>query len=225
MRLYTSAEKRELQRNALDWQRNDLQRAKRSVRLAWTVAGISGLLAILSVDAVAALTPLKRVEAFVVQVDRSTGQTSVVPGLKGRNPMSYDASVKRYFLSQYVKDREGWIPLAENELVHAVLLMSGDDEKQRFTEFFSRSDPISPQLIFKDTPMASVEIRSISFINEDVAEVHYARTVYSHVGQALVSNYVATLTYTITNRPQLERDLNIDPIGFSVTNYQTSPEV
>ena len=225
MRLYTEAEKKELERNALDWQRNDLQRAKRSVRLAWSIAGLSGLLAVVSVGAIAALTPLKRVEPFVIQVDRATGQTTIVPGLHGTNPMTYDNSVKRYFLSQYVKDREGWIPLAENELIHAVLLMSGDDEKQRFTEFFSKSNPASPQLLFKDTPMASIDIRSISFINDNVAEVHYARTAYSHGGQPMVSDYVATLTYMIANRPQLERDLNVDPIGFTVTNYQTSPEV
>jgi type IV secretion system protein VirB8 len=225
MRLYSKAEKKELERNALDWQRNDLQRAKRSMRLAWGVAGVASLLAVVSVGAVAALSPLKRVEPFVVQVDRTTGQTSIVPGLHGANPITYDVSVKRYFLSQYVKDREGWIPLAENELIHAVLLMSGDDEKKRFADFFSRSNPASPQTLFKDTPMASVAIRSISFINDNVAEVHYARTVYSHVDQPMVGNYVATLTFTITNRPQLERDLNVDPIGFTVTNYQTSPEV
>jgi type IV secretion system protein VirB8 len=225
MRLYSKAEKKALERNALDWQRSDLQRAKRSVRFAWSVAGIASLLSIVSVGAVAALAPLKRVVPFVVEVDKVTGQTSLVPGLTGANPMSYDASVKRYFLSQYVKDREGWLPLAENELIHAVLLMSGDEEKRRFTEFFGRSNPASPQLVFRDTPMASVQIRSISFINENVAEVHYARTVFSHIGDPLVSNYVATLTFTIANRPQLERDLNVDPIGFSVTNYQTSPEV
>jgi type IV secretion system protein VirB8 len=225
MRLHTKAEQKELERNALDWQRNDLRRARRSVRLAWSIAGIAGLLACLSIGAVAALAPLKRVVPFVVQVDRTTGQTSIVPGLSGNNPMTYDASVKRYFLSQYVKDREGWLPLAENELIHAVLLMSGDEEKARFAQFFNRSNPASPQLLFKDTPMASVAIRSIGFINDNVAEVHYARTVYSHVGDPLVSSYVATLTYTITNRPQLERDLNVDPIGFTVTNYQTSPEV
>jgi type IV secretion system protein VirB8 len=224
MRFYSGSEQKELQRNALDWQRNDLQRAKRSVRLAWSVAALSGLLAIVSVGAVAALTPLKRVEPFVIEVDKATGQTSVVPGLHGTNPMTYDVSVKRYFLSRYVKDREGWIPLAENELIHAVLLMSGDEEKRRFTEFFSRTNPVSPQLVFKDTPMVSVAIRSISFLNDNVAEVRYSRTVYSHVGQPLVSNYVATLTFTITNRPQLERDLAVDPIGFTVSNYQTSPE-
>jgi type IV secretion system protein VirB8 len=225
MRFYSKAEKKALERNALDWQRSDVQRAKRSVRIAWGVASVASLLAMVSVGAVAALAPLKRVVPFVIEVDKATGQTSVVPGLIGTNPMNYDISVKRYFLSQYVKDREGWVPLAENELIHAVLLMSGDEEKQRFSQYFSRSNPASPQIVFKVTPMASVQVRSISFINENVAEVHYARTVYSHVGDPLVSNYVATLTFTITNRPQLERDLNVDPIGFSVTNYQTSPEV
>lgn len=225
MRDHTKAERRELERNALDWQRNDVLRAKRSARLAWSVAGMASLLAIVSVGAVAALAPLKRVEPFVVQVDRSTGQTSIVPGLRGTNPMSYDVSVKRYFVSQYVKDREGWVPLAENEMFHAVMLMSGDDEKKRWSDFFSRTNPTSPQQLFKDTPMASIEIRSISFINDNVAEVHYARTAYSHTAQPLVSNYVATLTFAITNRPQLERDLNVNPIGFAVSNYQTSPEV
>jgi type IV secretion system protein VirB8 len=224
MRLYSKAEKAELQRNALDWQRNDLQRAKRSVRLAWTIACVASLLCVVSVGAVAALAPLKRVEPFVIQVDRTSGQTTIVPALHGADPMTYDISVKRYFLSQYVKDREGWIPLAENELIHAVLLMSGDEEKQRFTDFFSRANPASPQIYFKDTPMVSVDIRSISFINDNVAEIHYARTIYSHGGQPMVSNYVATITYTITNRPQLERDLNVNPIGFTVSNYQSSPE-
>ena len=224
MRDYSKAEKTELERNALDWQRSDILRAKRSVRLAWSVAGVASLLAIVSVGAVASLAPLKRVEPFVIQVDRSTGQTAIVPGLRGINPMSYDVSVKRYFISQYVKQREGWVPLAENEMYHAVELMSGDEEKKRWAEFFSRSNPASPQNFFKNTPMASIGIRSISFINDDVAEVHYARTIYSHSAQPLVSNYVATLTFTITNRPQLERDLNLDPIGFTVSNYQTSPE-
>ncbi|WP_242187123.1 type IV secretion system protein [Sphingomonas sp. CARO-RG-8B-R24-01] len=225
MREYTKAERKQLEQNALDWQRNDVLRAKRSVRLAWTVASVASLLAIVSVGAVAMLAPLKRVEPFVIQVDRSTGQTSIVPGLSGTNPMSYDVSVKRYFISQYVKDREGWIPLAENEMFEAVLLMSGDEEKRRYSDFFGRNDPASPQHVFKDTPMASIDIRSISFINENVAEVHYSRTVYSHVGLPLVSRYVATLTFKITNRPQLERDLNVNPIGFTVVSYQTSPEV
>lgn len=225
MREYSKAERKQLEQNALDWQRNDIMRAKRSTRLAWTVAGVSGLLAIVSVGAVASLAPLKRVEPFVVQVDRTTGQTSIVPGLRGTNPITYDVAVKRYFISQYVKNREGWVPLAENEMVHAVALMSGDEEKKRFNDFFSRSSPASPQHVFKDTPMASIDLQSISFINDNVAEVHYSRTAYSHVGSPLVSRYVATMTFTITNRPQLERDLNINPIGFTVSNYQSTPEV
>ena len=225
MREYTKAEKKQLEQNALDWQRSDILRAKRSVRLAWTIASVSGALAIAGVSAVAMLAPLKRVEPFVIQVDRTTGQTSVVPGLRGTNPITYDVAVKRYFISQYVKEREGWTPLAENEMYQAVLLMSGDEEKKRYNEYFSRSNPASPQLVFKDTPMVSIDIQSISFINDNVAEVHFARTVYSHVGPPLVSRYVATMTFKITNRPQLERDLNVNPIGFAVANYQTSPEV
>lgn len=210
---------------ALDWQRNDIQSARRSARLAWSVAGVAGLTAAAAVFAVAMLTPLKRVDPFVIQVDRSTGQTSIVPGLTGRNPISYDISVKRYFIAQYIKDREGWVPLAENEMIHAVDLMSAEEERGRYDGSFSPTNPTSPLIVFKDTPMASINIRSISFLNQNVAEVHYSRTVYGHNAEAMVSRYVAVMTFAITNRPAMESDLTLNPIGFSVSTYQSTPEV
>jgi type IV secretion system protein VirB8 len=65
------------------WDQDRLAAAQRSKRLAWTVAGCAGVLALAAVGAVAALTPLKTVEPFVVRVDRcATAHAPTPPGLR-----------------------------------------------------------------------------------------------------------------------------------------------
>src|SRR5690606_17552395 len=62
---------------------------ERSARIAWSVAIVAGVLAGVSIFAVAGLTPLKTVEPFVVRVDNSTGIVDVVSALTS-TPGTYD---------------------------------------------------------------------------------------------------------------------------------------
>ena len=66
--------------------------AYRSRRIAWVTAGVASLLAIVSVAAVAALTPLKTVEPFVIRVDNATGIVDVVNALDNARE-TYDEAV------------------------------------------------------------------------------------------------------------------------------------
>ncbi len=224
MRQYTKQEMEQLTAAGRDWQRNDILRAKWSARFAWGLAIVMTLVALVAIGAVAMLAPLKKVVPYVIQVDRATGQTQLITAMSGQNPATYDASLKRHLIAQYVSNREGWVPLAENEMVHAVNLMSSSEESTRFNQWFASTNPASPQKAFADVPFVKIEIRSISFINDSVAQVRYTQTVYQHAGQASVGRYIATLTFRITNKPPLDADLQINPVGFEVTNYQTSPE-
>ena len=106
------------------WDQDRLAAAQRSKRLAWTVAVCAGVLALAAVGAVAALTPLKTVEPFVVRVDRSTGAVDVMTGLKGTDPLTYDEAVNKYFLGLYVRTREGWLPQAAEQDFRQVAIMS-----------------------------------------------------------------------------------------------------
>jgi type IV secretion system protein VirB8 len=224
MRQHSKKEMEQLNAAGRDWQRNDILRAKWSSRFAWGLAIVMTVVAIVAITAVAMLAPLKKVVPYVIQVDRSTGTTQVVTAMSGANPVAYDASLKRHMIAQYVSDREGWVPLAENEMVHAVDLMSTSEEATRFNAWFASTNPSSPQKSFADVPFVKVEIRSISFINDSVAQVRYTQTIYQHSGPAEVGRYIATLTFSITSKPPLDADLQINPVGFQVANYQTSPE-
>src|SRR4051812_43214087 len=80
--------------NARTWEQDRLLAADRSRRIAWVTAGVASLLAVVSVGAVAALTPLKTVEPFVIRVDSATGIVDVVNALDNTGE-TYDEAVYR----------------------------------------------------------------------------------------------------------------------------------
>src|SRR4051812_18284661 len=85
--------------NARTWEQDRLLAADRSRRIAWVTAGVASLLAVVSVGAVAALTPLKTVEPFVIRVDSATGIVDVVNAFDNAREI-YDEAVTRYFAAR-----------------------------------------------------------------------------------------------------------------------------
>src|SRR3546814_21200680 len=82
-------------------------------------------------SAVLALSPLKTVVPYVVTVDRSTGATEVTQELRGDKTITYDEAIRKYFLADYVRAREGWIPQAREEFFRKVLALSTREEQTR----------------------------------------------------------------------------------------------
>src|SRR3546814_7889673 len=99
---------------ARSWDQDRVRSALRSTRIAWTVAAVTSVLAAASIFAVAALAPLKTVVPYVIRVNQTTGAVDVQTALTQR-PMRYDEAVTKYFLAQYVRTRESWIPAAAEE--------------------------------------------------------------------------------------------------------------
>jgi type IV secretion system protein VirB8 len=209
---------------ARSWDQDRLAAAERSKRLAWTVAAGASVLALASVCAVVALAPLKSVEPFVVRVDRSTGGVDVMTGLKGRGDLTYDEAVSKYFLGQYVRAREGYLPVAAEDNFRQVSIMSTPAEQQRWADFFRLANPQSPPATYGQQAYAEVEIRAISFINPHVASVRFHRTV-RRPNQVNGSDWVATVSFTYTKAPMLESDRLKNPLGFQVATYRADPEV
>ena len=95
---------------AASWDHDRLIAAGRSKRLAWMVAGAASGLAITGVAAVAMLAPLKTVAPYVITVDRATGASEITSPMSGDRQITYNEAVAKYFLADYVRNREGWIP-------------------------------------------------------------------------------------------------------------------
>src|SRR5882762_6455584 len=85
---------------ARSWDADRAAQSRRSARVAWGVAGAGWLAALMASAALLLLTPLKRVEPFVIRVDNTTGVVYVVPVYVGRTDIA--ETVTRYLLAHYV---------------------------------------------------------------------------------------------------------------------------
>lgn len=206
------------------WEYDRFRAAAAREKLAWSIAAIAVVLAITGVFAVAMLAPLKTVQPYVIRVDRSSGETQIVTALKGPQPRTYEDAVNRYFISQYVRLREGWLNDAARESAYAVMLMSDQNEAQRYLSSVQSSNRNAPSNIYGDKGFVSISIRSISFLSQTVAQVRYTKIITYGQSAPIAQNWNAILTFRFTTAPEHEKDRNINPLGFQVVNYRSDPE-
>ena len=209
---------------AESWDRDRFVAAARSRRVAWIVAGISGALAIVSVGSVMALSPLKTVVPYVVTVDKSTGATEVAQGLRGDKSITYDEAIRKYFLADYVRTREGWIPQAREEFYRKVLALSTREEQNRWTSFYRKDNPDSPQNQLTANDAVFVSIRSVAFISPNVAQVRFVKRLQRDQ-QVIETPAIATITFDVLSKPETEAGRYANPLGFQVKSYRADAEV
>ena len=209
---------------AASWDHDRLIAANRSKRLAWTIAAITSGLAITGVAAVAMLTPLKTVAPYVIMVDKATGASEITSSMTGDKQITYNEAVAKYFLADYVRNREGWIPQARQEFFDGVLAMSSRDEQARWTAFYSKDNPKSPQSVFTDLDTVFVAIKSVTFVSKNVAQVRFTKTLQRGTS-ATDTPAIATITYDTTDTPTTEQQRFKNPLGLEVQSYRADLEV
>ena len=209
---------------AQSWDRDRFVAAARSRRIAWIVASVAIALAIVAVLAIMALTPLKTVVPYVVTVDRSTGATDVTQELRGDKSITYDEAIRKYFLADYVRAREGWIPQAREEFFRKVLALSTREEQARWTAFYKKDNPDSPQNQFTANDAVFVAIRSVAFISPSVAQVRFVKRLERNQ-QAIETPAIATITFDVLSKPETEAGRYANPLGFQVKSYRADAEV
>ncbi len=206
------------------WEQDQLAATERSRRIAWAVAAGACLLAVVSVGAVAALSPLKSVEPFVVRVDNATGIVDVVSGL-APGPASYDEAVTKYFLAQYVRAREGYSFTEAPAHFQTVSLLSSQAEQVRFSALYRGSDAENPQVAFGQSGVAEVRIKAISLLGPRLASVRYLRET-RRGDEVRTSHWIATLEFGFESAASISTsDRLVNPLGFLVSEYRADPEV
>lgn len=206
------------------WEDDRVATAERSKRFAWGVATAACALSTVAVGAVAALSPLKTVEPFVVRVDNATGIVDLVSGVEATS-MTYDEAVTKYFLGQYVRVREGYSFVEAPVNFRTVSLLSTGPEQARFASLYRGSNPESPQVAFGQAGVATIRIKAISLLGPHLASVRYLRE--SRRGdETKASHWIATLTFGFESKARITTsDRLVNPLGFLVSEYRSDPEV
>ncbi|WP_455478044.1 virB8 family protein [Bartonella sp. B10] len=196
-------------------------RLRMKISMALTV--LFGLMTVALALAVAALTPLKTIEPFVIRVDNSTGIVDAISALK-ETPNDYDEAITRYFAGKYVRAREGFQSSEAQNNFRMVSLLSSLEEQNRFARWYSGSNPESPQNVYRNM-IVRITIKSISFLSKDLIQVRYYKTVREPAGKEDISHWVSILNFSYINARISTEDRLINPLGFQVSEYRSDPEV
>lgn len=211
--------------SAQAFERSDIERTKSSTKVAWRVAGVSMFISVLAVGAVIGLTPLKTVEPFVLRVDNNTGATDVVTSVRDIKTLKYDEAIDKFWLSQYVRYREGYDWWTVQAGYDASMLMSSGQIQNDIGAFFESA--AAPHKVLRDRARVDVRIISISFF-DNTAQIRFEKRVkFLSADQSNApapQRMLATIGYKYVNKPITEKDRLVNPLGFQVMSYRVDPE-
>lgn len=214
---------------AVSWDADRAAQARRNATAAWCVAAGAGLCATLSVAALFALVPLKKVEPFVIRVDNTTGLVDVAPVYVGK--AEFPEAVTRYFLDHYVTVCERFnFATAESDYEECGAF-HGPQRNQQWSAAWTRTNPQSPLNIYKDGTTIRTQVTSISFFErangvEDLAQVRYIRSKRSAAGGEEQKTYwIASVQYVYAEPSRQARLRRWNPLGFKIVDFKPEQEL
>jgi type IV secretion system protein VirB8 len=214
---------------AASWDADRAAQGRRTVRLALGVAGAGWIAVLILAGALIVLTPLKRVEPFVVRVDNTTGVVDVVPVYAGHTGMP--ETVTRYLLTHYVTVCERFnFATAESDYEECGAFHTAQ-RNQIWYALWNPTNPASPLNTYKDGTSVRAQVTSVSFFKRatgvgDLAQVRYvkAKRAAGSVNEER-THWIATIQYAYADPSSDPKMRGWNPLGFKVVDFRPEPEV
>ncbi|WP_229239128.1 VirB8 family type IV secretion system protein [Campylobacter volucris] len=216
----------EINSNALNFEASVRYLIEKSNQRAWLVAFISMAISIIAVIAVIFLTPLKTTEPYVIRVDNTTGMVDIITSLQEEQISSIEA-LDKYFISQYIKAREGYYYKFLNQDYVLTQLMSDENVANKYRAIYAGDNALDQ--IYKDNVEVSVKILSIVLGNSNGVKTSTIRALITKKDSVTKSTQqstkVITLAYDFLLAKTSEENRILNPLGFKVTNYRVDEEI
>lgn len=206
---------------------------EKSNRRAWLVAFCSLIVAICATLAVAFITPLKTVEPYVIRVDNVSGSVDIITSVNEEEFTSSEA-IDKYFVSQYVKLREGYfynmlekdyilvqIYSAPNIAADYRMIYEGDNARQEKLKNLFEVDIDINSVVLGDSMQEGIKTATIRF-NQIVKNVALEQS------DSIVSKHskLVTLAYEYSPKTLSDEDERLkNPLGFKVVTYRIDDEI
>ena len=202
------------------WGTDTLDSLRRSRRIAWTVAGAAGGLALLQAVTILVMLPLKREVPYTITVDRNTGYVQTARGVR-LGPISETEAVAKAALVQYVLSREGFDAQDYRENFRRTLLWSVGGAEQAYQRDWDRNNPAGIRSRVRETSRIEVTVKNVTLTSPTTAIVAFD-TVQTE-GPTSGGNrnaYTAAVTFAFSGAPLNETDRYLNPLGFQVSDYR-----
>ncbi|HEF1814845.1 TPA: type IV secretion system protein [Campylobacter coli] len=212
--------------SAMDYEASFRYLIDKSNKRAWLIAFVSIFIAIISIVAVVLLTPLKTIEPYVIRVDNTTGMVDILTMLDEKDISSNEA-LDKYFISQYVKAREGYYYELLNQDYLLTQLMSSEKVANEYRAWYEGEN--ARDQILKNSNEVNVQILSIVLGNSNGVKTSTIRakiiTKNLNTRGLSESTKVITLSYDYILAKASEENRILNPLGFKVTNYRIDEEI
>lgn len=199
---------------------------RRSEKRAWIVAGTSSALTATLVLAIAAMMPLKRTEVFTVLVDRNTGAAERVMQVAPTG-IEDERAIRESLLVAYLSDRESYITAGIQARLESVLRRSSGSARQSLMRLWSGDSTNAdyPPRVYGDGAEVTVRVKTITFLEPDVAQIRYEKTLRRPHQDPVSRPFVATVGFDFAPRKEraLERVWE-NPLGFGVETFHVAAE-
>lgn len=204
-------------------ERDYVAELQKSRGVAWKVAAGSLAVAACASLAVALMAPLKTIETVVLRVDNATGAVDVVQKM-AEQETSYGEVVDKYWLNQYVLNRESYDYNTIQMNYDATALLSSPDVQGEF--FKTYEGALARDKVLGNGARILTTVKSIT-PNEKLgtAVVRFSTVTRRTDGRLEgAADWIATMAYKYVQAPISERDRRVNPLGFQITSYRVDPE-
>ena len=210
---------------ALTWESSRLDLIYKSERKAWTLVRVLITCIVLLCIAIACTMPLKTVEPFVIEVDKSNGMSTVLH-IANTKDIPVSELMNKYWLSKYVLAREGYDWRTLNQEYVKVRELSLPNVFDVYaSQYGQHKDSLEMRL--KDNYRVQVELKSIVVNSESIATIRFdKKTINNKTGsQEGINSWTATIGFEYFPDFKVPEERRIvNPFGFKVTSYRVDPE-
>ena len=214
---------------AQSWELDRARHAERSTRIAWAVAAMAIVIALLAVAAIRGLTPLKQPVPVLIRVDSSSGIVDIVPTYEGTTDI--EQVVTRNLLQNYVIARERYFYGTAEADYELVASQNSPRLNQEWAAMWATENAASPLNVYKDGTAIRTQVRSVTFLRlesgkDRLAQVRFTRyTRAGGTGEEQASHWLSTIEFAFVPPSRDDKMRSLNPLGFRVVEYRREPEV
>ena len=204
------------------WEHDIARRNRNSRALAWIVASVMSVVAIVTLGILALLVPLKTYEPYMVVVDKTTGFVEVKRPM-AEGALTQDEAVTMFNVVRYVKARETYDPKALKDNFDLAQLLASGDSARELTEIYSPANPKNTVKIYGTNTEVAVNIKSVTFPNNRTALVRFS-TDEKSATNTITRHWVSLVRFRYTGAPMRNEWRFQNPLGFQALEYRRDQE-
>ncbi len=178
----------------------------------------------LSLVSIAVMIPLKQYVYRLLTINQQTGEVTELKHLDGQT-FSSNWVVTRYFINQYVMNREAYHFDDIRRSFNQVLALSDSKIANQYKQLVTVDNPNGAINQLKNNYYKTVNVISINQLNDQTAMARFDVSTHavSSPNDVKTESFQAVVRWDYQDVAASLADRDINPLGFTVTYYQLSP--